>query len=172
MDCPDYVSPKICLTPYEEGITSLEIESRILDEDTDDYITIGEGSGYIFENPFDDEILDDLLDTVCGDTYALYRVLTSTEEGRDVLESAVTIVYIHTFMLKEEFRRKGIGLKTMKFVVDQFTSGLNLILLHPAPLGMHVGEEGRDIAIKKLEDHWSKIGFKRLGSSDVYYIPF
>ncbi len=172
MDCLDYVSPRICLAPYEEGITSLEIKSHIWDEDTDDYVTIGEGSGYIFENPFDDEVLEELLDTVSGDTHALHRVLTSTEEGREVLESAVTIVYIHTLTLKKEFRGKGIGLKTMKFVVDQFTSGLNLILLHPAPLGMCVGEEGRDIVIKKLEDHWSKVGFRRLGSSDVYYLPF
>jgi ribosomal protein S18 acetylase RimI-like enzyme len=99
-------------------------------------------------------------------------VLANTEEGREVLESAVTIVYIHTLTLKKEFRGKGIGLKTMKFVIDQFTSGLNLILLHPAPLGMCVGEEGHDRAIKKLEDHWSKVGFRRLGSSDVYYLPF
>ena len=87
---------------------------------------------------------------VSGDTYALHRVLTNTEEGREVLESAVTIVYIHTRTLKKEFRGKGIGLKTMKFVVDQFAGGLNLILLHPAPLGLCVGEEGRDIAIKKI----------------------
>lgn len=170
MDYLDHVSPKVCLTPYEGGITSLEIESRIWEEDTDDYLIIGRGSGYIFENPFDDDILDDLLDMVSSDTYALHGVLTKTERGREVLESAVTIVYIHTLKLKEEYRGKGIGLKTMKFVVDQFACGLNLILLHPAPLGMCVGEEGRDIAIKKLEEHWSKIGFQRLGTSNVYYL--
>jgi hypothetical protein len=31
-------------------------------------------------------------------------------------------------------------------VADQFASGLNLILFHPAPLGVCVGEKGHDMA--------------------------
>ncbi len=170
MEIVEYVSPKMCLTPLEEGITSLEIRSCLLDEETEECISIGKGSGYVFENPFDDDELEELLDTVSGDTYALHNVLTDTEEGRDVLESAVSIVYIQSIELKPEYRGKGIGLRTMKFVIDHFCNGCNLILLHPAPLDKKADEGDREIAIRKLGEHWSTVGFQRLGTSAVYYI--
>ena len=153
----------------DDGITEFWIKSSYCIEDSDDYISVGSGSGYIFDNPFDYDQLNDLLDTVNGDTYALCNVLTRTQEGQELLDQALKIVYVHTYEIKSEFRGKGIGLYTMEFIIDLF-SGSNLILLHPSPLDKNRDHTDFESSRKRLENHWAKAGFRRIGKSDVFYV--
>jgi len=163
------IRPEICCIPMEDGITEFMIKSSYYIEERDDYIQAGSGSGYIFDNPFDDDQLIDLLDTVNGDTYALSNVLTGTQEGQELLEQALKIVYVHTYEIKPEFRGKGIGLYTMEFIIDLF-SGNNLILLHPSPLDKNRDHKDFESSRKRLENHWAKAGFRKIENSGVFYV--
>jgi hypothetical protein len=132
------------------------------------------------------EVLDSLTDTAhyleliddSGDWSQMVR-----HQFVDVIDSDLLIV--NKVNVDLEYRGRGLGILAVKTAIDCFSRGCGLVALKPFPLqfthwespdwepetplpdGMTKAQAFRS-ALKKVEKHWARLGFRRIGRTDLW----
>lgn len=101
----------------------------------------------------------------------------------DVFDSDLLI--INKVEVEPRYRGKGLGILAVRTAIESFSRGCGLIALKPFPL-QFTGWKAPDwepsvplphnvtkaqafrSAIKKVEKHWARLGFRRVGKTDLW----
>src|SRR5207253_760766 len=107
------------------------------------------------------------------------------QEIQDEYEvSGCDLLIIDCVEIHPRLRGKGIGLSAIDRTIDIFGAGCGLVACKPWPLQftpaftrdrkalkrLKVPDIGRDEALRKLREYWSRLGFWPLGDTGIYLL--
>ena len=149
----------------------------ILDEsDEDDDRQIGTISAH-YVTADDKEELIDIADAESGELLNMLETFCATSVGSEEFCDCVyvdgemlvhNVLWVTSIQIDEQYRGRQHSYRAMREVIDLLGQSQNtLVLVRPAPIEPVTGD--RDVAIKKLQNHWEKFGFSRADDSAIYY---
>jgi GNAT superfamily N-acetyltransferase len=153
---------------FDERFWSFDYEIKYLDLDGEsedpDPITIGHGYGFGFENPYDYDRALEIADDLSHDFFTIFSDVPRKFFDGEIVNNIVTIERME---IDQKYRGQGVGLKSMEALVSFFNGDLILICPHPIPRTCPDKEVPK--VTKKLQKHWEKCGFHRMGKTQTYY---
>ncbi len=127
-------------------------------------INIGKGEGYILENPSG---YDDLIKISDEISQIIYDQCVSLDPDLCNQDRAYHVVIIESIEVEENYRKRGFGLETMRFLLTFFKG--DLVIIVPCPMIGSCPKEDEDKVTEKLRQHWMKCGFKQMRDTDIFY---
>jgi hypothetical protein len=148
----------------DEQWSKFGFKISICNEGEEDLINVGKGEGYILENPSGYDSLVEISDDISQE---IYNLCTSLDPDLFKNVPINHVVIIESIEIDENYRKKGLGLKTMNILLTFFKG--DLIVIVPCPITGTYPPQHEDFITEKLRKHWMKCGFKQIGDKDIFY---
>jgi hypothetical protein len=192
-----HVKFEIIATPdYGEELSSfvshIDTKIMLLDEDGEETKQIGSASMQIIHA---DRALNEhtsLFDICDADSQELHEVweavyntqgLSEQDEFDGVSKGILKLfggnapldkdtLVVDVVQIDPEYRGQDISLDVVDAAINTFGNGVGYIILKPYPIGVEHKSKKFRSALKSIQIHWSRMGFKKLPKSGVHVADF
>lgn len=132
----------------------------------------------------------DVLDSLTDSSHYLELIDDGGDWHDDVREQFIdllssNLLIINQVKVEPKYRGKGLGILAVKTAIDCFSQGCGLVASKPFPLqftswkspdwkpepplpkGLSKAQAFRS-ALRKVEKHWARLGFRRIGKTEIW----